>query len=158
MFSSLSVGFCLSVCLLRTNGYTDFNEIFRGGGTWYKEQLGKFSGCSIKPLEHRDFFFTFSEESMPFSSIAEKNSGTDFHGIFRKGRTWHKEQSDSFIELKHFPRYLLLCGKFAGHRWIPQHKGQWRGALMFSLICAWITNWVNSREAGDLRRLIMTSV
>ena len=32
------------------------------------------------------------------------------------------------------------------------HKGQWRGALIFSLICAWINTWVNSREAGDLRR------
>ena len=32
------------------------------------------------------------------------------------------------------------------------HKGQWGGALMFSLICAWIHDWVNNREAGDLRR------
>ena len=31
------------------------------------------------------------------------------------------------------------------------HKGQWRGALMFSLICVWIIDWVNNREAGDLR-------
>ena len=34
----------------------------------------------------------------------------------------------------------------------PAHKGQWRGALMFSLNCAWINGWVNNREAGDLRR------
>ena len=32
------------------------------------------------------------------------------------------------------------------------HKGQWRKALMFSLICTWINSWVNNREAGDLRR------
>ena len=32
------------------------------------------------------------------------------------------------------------------------HKGQWCGALMFSLICAWINDWVNSGLAGDLRR------
>ena len=31
-------------------------------------------------------------------------------------------------------------------------KGQWRKALMFSLICAWINRWVNNRETGDLRR------
>ena len=31
-------------------------------------------------------------------------------------------------------------------------KGQWRGALMFSVICAWINGWVNHREAGDLGR------
>ena len=35
------------------------------------------------------------------------------------------------------------------------HKGQLRGALMFSLICVWINDWacwVKNREAGDLRR------
>ena len=37
-----------------------------------------------------------------------------------------------------------LCGEF-------QHKGQWRGALMFSLICAAIDGWANHREAGYLR-------
>ena len=43
-------------------------------------------------------------------------------------------------------------------RWIHRspvsspHKGQWRGALIFSLICAWINGWVNNREAGELRR------
>ena len=42
---------CLSVCLsasnITENGWTDFHEIFRVGGTWYKEQLGTFSGYSI---------------------------------------------------------------------------------------------------------------
>ena len=32
------------------------------------------------------------------------------------------------------------------------HKGQWRGAFMFSLVSSWINGWVNKREAGDLRR------
>ena len=32
------------------------------------------------------------------------------------------------------------------------HKGQWRGALMFTLICAWISGWSDNRGAGDLRR------
>ena len=31
-------------------------------------------------------------------------------------------------------------------------KGQWHGALMFSLICAKINFWVINCEAGDLRR------
>ena len=44
-----------------------------------------------------------------------------------------------------------LCGELTGHRWIP-HKGQWRGALVFSLIYAWINGWVNNREPGDWRR------
>ena len=40
-----------------------------------------------------------------------------------------------------------LCGEFTG----DPHKGQWRGALMLSLICVWINGWVNNREASDLR-------
>ena len=40
---------------------------------------------------------------------------------------------------------VYLCGEFTGH------KGQWRGALMFPLTCAWINGWVNNREAGVLR-------
>ena len=32
------------------------------------------------------------------------------------------------------------------------HKGQWRGALIFSLIWTWINSWVNNPEVGDLRR------
>ena len=38
------------------------------------------------------------------------------------------------------------CGEFTGH------KGQWREALMFSLICTRKKGWVNNGEAGDLRR------
>ena len=45
-----------------------------------------------------------------------------------------------------------LCEEFTGPRWIPPHKGQWRRALVFSLICVWIHGLVNNREAGDLRR------
>ena len=32
------------------------------------------------------------------------------------------------------------------------HKGQWRGTLIFSLICARTNGWVKNREVGDLRR------
>ena len=42
-----------------------------------------------------------------------------------------------------------LCGKFTDDRWIPLTKA---GALMFSLICAWINGWLNNRQAGDLKR------
>ena len=44
-----------------------------------------------------------------------------------------------------------LCGEFTGPGDFP-HNGQWRGALMFSLIWVWINDWVNNREADDLRR------
>ena len=32
------------------------------------------------------------------------------------------------------------------------HEGQWRGALMLSLICVWTNGWASSRDAGDLER------
>ena len=54
--------------------------------------------------------------------------------------SWGHQQMETFSAL------LALC---AGN---SPHKGQWRGALMFSLICAWINAWVNNREAVDLRR------
>ena len=31
------------------------------------------------------------------------------------------------------------------------HKGQWLGALLFSLNCAWTNSWANNGDAGDLR-------
>ena len=58
---------------------------------------------------------------------------------------------DDIIIWKHFPCYWPFV------QWIHQslvnspHEDQWRGALMFSLICAWIKGWVNNHEVGDLR-------
>ena len=51
-----------------------------------------------------------------------------------------------------FSALLALCAGNSPVSMNSPHKGQWRGALMFSLICAWIYVWVNNREAGDLRR------
>ena len=47
-----------------------------------------------------------------------------------------------------------LCGEFTVHRSPVNspHNGQWRGALVFSLICAWTDGWANNRDACDLRR------
>ena len=58
---------------------------------------------------------------------------------------------DDVIKWKRFPRYWpFVRGIHRGPVNSP-HKGQWRGALVFSLICVWINGWVNNREAGDLR-------
>ena len=61
----------------------------------------------------------------------------------------HTMHHDDVIKWKHFPYYW----PFVIHRPLVNspHKGQWRRALMFSLICSWINGWVNNREAGDLR-------
>ena len=55
-------------------------------------------------------------------------------------------------QMETFSALLAIC---AGNSPVPVnslHKGQWRGALMFSLICAWINGWVNNCKAGDLKR------
>ena len=59
---------------------------------------------------------------------------------------------DGVIKWKHFPRYWPFVRGIHRSPVNSPHKGQWRGALMFSLICTWINGWVNNREAGDLRR------
>ena len=58
---------------------------------------------------------------------------------------------DDNIKWKHIPRYWPFVWGIHRSPMNSLHKGQWRGALMFSLICAWF-NGVNNREAGDLRR------
>ena len=59
---------------------------------------------------------------------------------------------DDVIKWKHFPRYWQFV--LGNPQWPVNlsHKGQWRGALMFSLICAWINGLVNNREVCVLRR------
>ena len=58
---------------------------------------------------------------------------------------------DDVIKWKHFPRYWPFVLGIHRPPVNSPHKSQWRGALMFSLICAWIYGWVNNRKAGDLR-------
>ena len=55
---------------------------------------------------------------------------------------WHNDT----IKWKHFLRYW----PFVSPENSP-HKGQWRGALMFSLICTWTNSWLNNWDAADLR-------
>ena len=59
---------------------------------------------------------------------------------------------DDVIKWKHFPRYWPFARGIHRSPVNSPHKDQWRGALMFSLICVWINGWVNNGEAGDLRR------
>ena len=55
------------------------------------------------------------------------------------------------IKWKHFRRHWPFVRGI--HRSLVNfpHKGQWRGALMFSLICAWTNAWANNQGAGDMR-------
>ena len=69
--------------------------------------------------------------------------------------TWNRPNAvnkhDDVIKWKHFPRYWPFVRGIHRSPVNSPHKGQWRGALMISLICVWTNGWVNNHEAGDLR-------
>ena len=59
--------------------------------------------------------------------------------------SWWRRQMETFSTL------LALCAGNSPVNGEFPHKGQWRGALMVSLIFAWINGWQNIPKAGDLR-------
>ena len=62
------------------------------------------------------------------------------------------ENHDDVIKWKYFLRYLPFV---RGNHRSPvnsHHKDQWRGTLMFSLICTSTNGSINNRDTGDLRR------
>ena len=66
-------------------------------------------------------------------------------------RVAHAMTYDDVIKWKHFSGCWTFVRGFQRPPVNSTHKGQWRGAWMFSLICAQINGWVNNGEAGDLR-------
>ena len=61
---------------------------------------------------------------------------------------------DDVIKWKYFPRYWPFVKEIHRSPVNFPHKGQWRGALMFTLICDRMNGWVNNHEAGDSRRYL----
>ena len=59
---------------------------------------------------------------------------------------------DDVIKWIYFPCYWPFVRGIHRSPVNSPHKGQRRGALIFSLICTRINGWVNNGEAGDLRR------
>ena len=78
-----------------------------------------------------------------------------------RGRAGKRNHEAKGIKVNHhmmtssngtFSASLALCGGIHRSSVNSPHKSQWRGALMFSLICALINGCVNNRETGDPRR------
>ena len=67
------------------------------------------------------------------------------------GQLWDHSFSWWCHQWKYFPRYWSFVRRIHRSPVNSHQKGQWRGALMFSLICVWINGWVNNRDAGDFR-------
>ena len=73
-----------------------------------------------------------------------------FYRLFG-GESSTEPQHDDVIKWKHFPHYWPFVRGIPRSPVNSPHKGQWRGALMFTLIWARINGWINNREAGNVR-------
>ena len=58
---------------------------------------------------------------------------------------WWRHQMETFSTL------LAFCTGIHRSPVYSPHKGQWRGALMFSMIYAWTNSWANNKDACCLR-------
>ena len=77
--------------------------------------------------------------------ISNRNNETWRDELVPLPNPWWRHQMETFSAL------LAICagnspvtGEFPAQRSVTR-------AMMFSLICAWINDWVHNREAGDLR-------
>ena len=69
---------------------------------------------------------------------------SQFHTASYMSSAWWRHQKETFSAL------LALCEGIHRSPLNSPHKGQWRGALMFPLICAWTNGWANHRDDCDL--------
>ena len=76
----------------------------------------------------------------------------DEGGFNIKTSSWQHRNHDDVIKWRHFPRYWPFVRGIHRPPVNSPHKGQWRGALILSLIFVWIYGWVNNRDAGEFRR------
>ena len=106
---------------------SNFTEVYYEGSRWLKVRM-----CSDDRL-----------------SQWSSNSLTHIYSMLRQASSSRMMTSSNE---KHFPRYWPFVRGIHRSPVNSPHKGQWRGALIFSLTCARINELVNNGEAGDLRR------
>ena len=83
-----------------------------------------------------------------FSASLALGEGTTGHITFCNNLNWEAWSVDGWWrhQMETFSALLVI---YAGNSPVPgprppvnsPHKGQWRGTLMFSLICAWTNRW-----------------
>ena len=115
------------------------------------DSWGRLNVKVLSCILYRDSHYK-DEAASKSSYLYNGNSNTWTDHLYIETGLCGKRLHDDVIKWKHFPRYWpFVRGIHRGPVNSP-HKGQWRGALMFSLICVRINGWVNNREVGDLRR------
>ena len=109
--------------------------------------------CLVLPKLHFKICVCFAihQAIHGFRSLGNEY-GSLTHRVLNKCVKGFKLSHDDVIKWKHFSRYWPFVRGIQRSPVTSPHKGQWRGALIFSLICAWINGWVKNRGAGDLGR------
>ena len=110
------------------------------GDTWITHTIHILKAQFIGVYK-RNYVENISMEKLKCNSISSDLPVTGYGLIsfFSCQYSWWRHQMETF------PRYWPFC---AGNSPVPvksSHKGQWRGALIFSLNCAWLSTWVNNR-------------
>ena len=88
-----------------------------------------------------------------YDAITRLNQSIESHINLKENLNYFDVNThDDVIKWKHSTRYWPFVRRIHRSPVNSPHEGQWRGALIFSLICVWVNGWVNNREVGDLIR------
>ena len=92
------------------------------------------TGASAVVLPSRLLYFGATEQHKTHKLVVKR-----YREIWQ--RDVLSDSHDDVIKWKHFPRYWPFVRGIHRFPVNSPHKGQCRGALMFSLICVWINGW-----------------
>ena len=107
--------------------------------------------CWISTYWHMDGEMSVRYSTGSYTTFTATYCNVDFRGMLPLCVPY-LHSYDDVIKWKHFPRYWPFVWGIHRSRVNSPFKGKWRGALIFSLICAWINGWVNNLKTGDFRR------
>ena len=114
--------------------YNEYTQLI-----WFWDELSRQELFALWHYFHWIFLFVSPEDMYP----SRKNYVIPFchaNSVAMTGTTtqvpYHLIVHDDVIKWKHFPRYWPFVRGIHRSSVNSPHKGQWRGALMFSLICA----------------------
>ena len=122
------------------------------------EQTDGCTALAITPSHHQNtHVFAHGRKNMNdifnkyVCSASHMSPELHFQNVWRE--LWMYKCTGAFLwwchQMETFSALLAICAGNSPVNSPP--KGQWCGALMFSLICIWINSWVNNREVSDSR-------
>ena len=119
--------------------------------TWQLTEARNSGGHPIlrsqqKPVIRADILYCAANRSPLFGRTSYIAQPTEARNL----NLWRPH--DNVIKWRHFPRHWPFVQGIHRSPVNSPHKGQRRGALMFSLIYTWTNSWLNKGDVGDLRR------